>query len=63
MNQLEQPQVIVESYSAICDYCGRVIATHCHNFNEVVTKAVAGTSFNGDGSYKCSSCNKYKGVK
>ncbi len=52
-----------ESYTAICDYCGSIIAVGCHCFNDVVQKAAVGTSFNGDGHYKCSICNNYKGEK
>lgn len=50
----------IRTYDAICDYCGRIIATECRNFNEVVKKAPSGTSFNGDGHYKCPICNNYK---
>ncbi len=60
MNKTIYKHIDTESYQAICDYCGRIIATECHNFNEVVKKAPSGTSFNGDGHYRCKFCNNYK---
>ncbi len=61
MNKTIYEHHTTESYNAICDYCGRVIATECHNFDEVVRKAPSGTSFDGDGNYKCNVCNNYTG--
>lgn len=63
MNKPVYEHIATESYNAICDYCGRIIATECHCFNDVVNKALPGTSFNGDGNYKCSICNNYKDGK
>lgn len=61
MNKTIYEVITSESYNAICDYCGRIIATECHSFNEVVKKSPAGTNFNGDGHYKCKFCSNYKG--